>query len=434
MAHAEKLVKSWRVKYQLADGSWAPWISGFPTKSAALAKGRELEAASKAGTYVDPKLAMTPFGKWVPIWTAAQRVDPGTVAKRRRLLKTHLLPEWENTPLCKINLFVAKAWGARQTCDQVTVGHALTLLSMILTGAADAEYITHNPLAGRRRKTGGSNIDEEEKAEKVWAQPDQAYDLYERLGGVAGLMVLTTAYTGLRWGELTGLHKSNCLLLRQDRVAGKVYPRKVIRIDRKVGALHEVEIEVTPEQLAEWRAREDARIEAGIAKGRSPRRRKDPETRIALYLGKPKNKKSAREVDVPPFLAELLAVHMATWKHPYLFTTPTDGAWWRRSNFGRALRPAADGRAESLRRVGTAGHPGWEPIVPGLTMHGLRHGHDTWMKEDHVDRALRFERMGWLAKDIEGVYEHVTPQMRQDLLTALQARWEGALEHARQAS
>ncbi|MFB7663976.1 hypothetical protein ACFC1R_08510 [Kitasatospora sp. NPDC056138] len=68
----------------------------------------------------------------------------------------------------------------------------------------------------------------------------------------------------------------------------------------------------------------------------------------------------------------------------------------------------------------------WEPILPGFTMRGARHTHDTWVKEDRVDRALRFSTMGWAVADIEGTYEHVTPQMRQDRLAALQARWERA--------
>jgi hypothetical protein len=52
------------------------------------------------------------------------------------------------------------------------------------------------------------------------------------------------------------------------------------------------------------------------------------------------------------------------------------------------------------------------------------------MKEDKIDRALRFERMGWVVDDIEGTYEHVTPQMRKELLDALQARWTRADEAA----
>ncbi len=438
MAHAEKLVKSWRVHYQLPNGKWDR-LSGFPTKSAALKKGRELEAQAAAGTYVDPRKAQTPFGVWAPIWMEAQAVDPNTVARRKRHLKL-LLPHWQDVPLCEINLFTAKAWANKQTHDPVTVGHALTLLSMMLTGAADADYLTGNPLA-RRQRTGGSNRTAEgarkrvakSKADEVWAHPEDVRALYERLGGVPGLMVLTAAYTGLRWGELTGIHQSNCLQLRRDRLPdGKYLTRRVIRIDPDVGTLHEVEFELSEEELAAWRVAEDARIAKGIAAGRTPKRKKEPEARVRMYLGPPKNEKSAREVDVPPFLAELLAVHMAVWPSEYPFTTPGKSpTWWRRGNFGRShLRPAADGRTALKASRGHAPREAWAPILPGLTMRGLRHTHSTWMKEDKIDRALRFERMGWVVDDIEGTYEHVTPQMRKELLDALQARWTRSREAA----
>lgn len=424
MAYAEKQGKKWRVRYKDAAGRWMT-ESGFPTKSAALSRGRELEADVARGAYVDPRKSRTPFGAWAATWMEAQSVEPGTVAKRRQLLRTHLLPEWERTPIGDINLFVAKAWGGRQTCSPTTVGHALTLLSMILTGAADAGLIPANPLAGRRRKTGNGHG--AERREEVWAQPEEVVRIYQRLGGVTGLMVLTEAWTGLRWGELAGLHRDNCLLLRRDRLdGGKTLARKVIRVDPQVGSLHEVDFELTEEELAQWRAREAERLEKARAAGREARARKAPETTVRLFLGRPKNPTSAREVDVPPFLADLLAAHMAAWPHEHVFSTPS-GSFWRRGNFSqRNLRPAADGRTAIARKVGTAGREAWAPILPGLTMRGLRHTHDTWMKEDRVDRALRFATMGWSVQDIEGVYEHVTPQMRKERLDALQARWERA--------
>ncbi|MFE2911307.1 hypothetical protein [Kitasatospora indigofera] len=423
MAHAEKRGKSWRVRYKMPNGETAS-ESGFLTKSAALKRGRDLEADIRHGRYVDPRRAGTPFGEWAATWMAAQEVAPSTVAKRRRLLSRHLLPEWQHTPLRDINLFAAKAWGNKQTCSPTTVGHALTLLSMILTGAADAGYLLANPMYGRNRKTGARR---EEKVEQVWAQPDEVVRIADRLGDVAGLMVITEAWMGLRWGELAGLHRDNCLLVRRDRLEnGKPSMRHVIRIDPQKGSLHEVEFPLSKAELTSWRAREEERIAAAVAAGRVPRQRAEPEHQVRLFLDPPKNEKSAREVDVPPFLVELLSQHMATWPHEFVFSTP-GGQWWRRGNFTRQrLRPAADGRAAIPRKVGTAGRPGWEPILPGVTMRSLRHTHDTWMKEDRVDRALRFATMGWVVKDIEGTYEHVTPQMRIERLDALQARWERA--------
>jgi hypothetical protein len=46
------------------------------------------------------------------------------------------------------------------------------------------------------------------------------------------------------------------------------------------------------------------------------------------------------------------------------------------------------------------------------------------MKDDGVDRALRFLTMAWVPKVIEGTYEHVTPEMRRHRPRCLEARWE----------
>ena len=51
-----------------------------------------------------------------------------------------------------------------------------------------------------------------------------------------------------------------------------------------------------------------------------------------------------------------------------------------------------------------------------------------------IDPALRFEYMGWIVKGIEGVYEYVTLQVRKELMDALQARWERALDHLQKGS
>lgn len=431
MAYAERRGTGktpWRARYKLPNGKLGT-EPGFRTKKLAEAWGEDQEAAIRSGRWQDPRKARTPFGEWADEWMAAQHVAPNTVIKRGQLLRTHLLPEWEHTPICEINLFTAKSWAARQTCAQVTVGHALTLLSMILTGAADAGYLLANPLYQRRRQAARTSHDatRHRKEESVWAQPEHAHALYQRLGGVAGLMVLSAAWTGLRWGELTGLHRDNALLEREDRLGGKLVRRRVLRIDPVKGSLHEVLYELTDEELEAWRDREAERLAAAAAKGRTPRARKEPRTRAELYLGPPKNDTSAREVDLPLFLADLWEAHLEAWPHEYVFTTPKDGRFWRRSNFSRQqLRPGADGRPARAASKGHAPLGAWEPILPGVTMRGMRHSHSTWMKEDRIDRALRFETMGWAVADIEGVYEHVTPQMRQERLDGLEARWKRA--------
>ncbi|MEV7966600.1 tyrosine-type recombinase/integrase [Sphaerisporangium sp. NPDC088356] len=69
----------------------------------------------------------------------------------------------------------------------------------------------------------------------------------------------------------------------------------------------------------------------------------------------------------------------------------------------------------------------WLPICRGLTPHGLRHGHKTWMAEDGIPEILQAERMGHTVPGMRGVYTHVSPGMRAQLSDALQQRWETAL-------
>lgn len=436
MAYAEKRGSGktpWRARYKRPDGTLGS-EPGFRTKKAAEDWGEDQEAAIRAGRWQDPEKARTPLKEFVPTWMAAQKVAPATVIKRQRLLSRHLLPAFGDTKLCEINIFTARAWGNKQTCAPTTVSHALTLLSMILTGAADAGYLLANPMYGRRRQTdrdvhdvtqqqGSVNHDDEE-TEEVWAQPEEAFRIFERLGGVQGLMVLSACYTGLRWGELTGLHRDNVLLKRHDELDGKPFERTVLRVDPKVGSLHEVEFALNSDELDAWHKAEDERLAACLEKGWKANRRKEPKGQIRLYLGPPKNKTSKREVDLPPFLVDLWKQHLKEWPHEYVFTTP-GGQWWRRANFTRVLRPAADGRKAIETKRGFAGRAEWKPLLPGFTMRGARHTHDTWMKEDRVDRALRFKTQGWaVTGDIEGVYEHVTPLMRKERLDALENRWK----------
>ena len=69
----------------------------------------------------------------------------------------------------------------------------------------------------------------------------------------------------------------------------------------------------------------------------------------------------------------------------------------------------------------------WLPIKPGLTVHGLRHGHKTWMAEDGIPEILTEQRLGHQVPGIRGLYAHVSDRMRDDLKHALQARWEDSL-------
>lgn len=67
-------------------------------------------------------------------------------------------------------------------------------------------------------------------------------------------------------------------------------------------------------------------------------------------------------------------------------------------------------------------------IADGLTPHLLRHTHKTWLNEDRIDLKLAHERLGHEMGGVGARYSHVTDGMRDELLDALTARWESAVD------
>ena len=140
-------------------------------------------------------------------------------------------------------------------------------------------------------------------------------------------------------------------------------------------------------------------------------------------IGPPKTAESARTIQLPPFLIPLLRAHLHSHDHPHVFVTAED-EYLRRSNFGRrAMRPAADGNLARTRppvRV--------HPVKPGLTFHGLRHSHKTWMIAGGVPEIAQSARLGHTLDDkIQKVYSHIANEVKHRLLQALQDRWDKAI-------
>src|SRR5207253_1869805 len=117
-----------------------------------------------------------------------------------------------------------------------------------------------------------------------------------------------------------------------------------------------------------------------------------------------------------PFNVRLLRAHLATHDHPHVFVSP-EGDLLRRSNFSRrAMRPAADGTLQCSNPKMRL-----EPAKPGLTFHGTRHGHKTWMIADgipEIDQALRLGHV--LPDKVRETYSHVAASVEARLLECLQ--------------
>jgi integrase len=462
-------------------------MPGFRRRKDAEDYGRDQEAAIRNNTYVDPRAGQITLTEWVNHWYPAQDLEPTTLANYRYAIEVHILPEFGDRALGSITAEEVATWEKGITARgfaRRTARDARTTLTTIY-GDAIPRYVQVNPAQRRRGKgrKGQQRIERNEQGEKVWPTPLQALLVAERCAALPGrdedfLMVVTAAYTGMRWSEIVGL----------------------------------APVAVRDEMLdVQWKL-----YELG---GR-------------FYKGRPKDG-SIRLADLPSFLAELLVSHISAntgrrckcrktggsgpgtgteWcaGADYVFLSP-GGSHFQRSSYGeRYFRPAADGwypgrahrparpvlvdanvphpgmplpawpaaaagetfmpptgrgvprlisdprtgRCRVCRRAfrrrldgmviahkaggercsGSEQEPGedlvvasWLPVGKGLTPHGLRHGHKTWMDEDQIADVLQSERLGHEEPGMRGVYGHVSDAMRAELKEALQERWETSL-------
>ncbi|MFE0026956.1 hypothetical protein [Amycolatopsis sp. NPDC059021] len=145
-----------------------------------------------------------------------------------------------------------------------------------------------------------------------------------------------------------------------------------------------------------------------------PTRPATPRRRKARKKGRTKTPAGIRSVELPPSIAVFYEELMDSHRYPFVFSTP-EGNPLRWSNFrGRFWRPVWDGTETGMVVP---------PIRPGLTFHEGRHSHSTWLAEDGIPEVARRARLGQKMKGMGRIYDHVTPEMRHQILQALEARW-----------
>jgi integrase len=367
---------SWRVRFADGEGRIRS-VSGFASREKARGYAAERAAHRGRSVWVDPSEGRMTLEAWTRSWLPTLTVSERTEENYRRDLRLHVLPRWGECPLASITAADVNGWvGQLHTAGYApaTVSSQVKLLSRLLTDAVDARLIAANPVHRRPRR--GPRV-LAPVAERVWATPEQVVQVAENataLGGASmGLLIVTAAWTGMRWGEISGLQRSN---LHVDD--------GVLLVDRYAGGLHE--------------------------------------SGARLWLGPPKTNASVRVISLPPFLIALLREHLERTDGIPVFSGPK-GGWLRRSNVDRrVLRPAADGTLELPRsRVRLA------PVQPGLTFHGLRHSQKAWLIADGVPEIAQARRLGHHLDDrLVETYSHVAPEVEQRLLDGLEARWYAA--------
>ncbi|MEU7800738.1 tyrosine-type recombinase/integrase [Micromonospora arborensis] len=360
MAWVEKRGTRFRVRLRMPDGT-VTTDSSHGLRADAVIRAKEIDVEAARDTFIDPRGGRISLAEWVPIWETTHQAGPATWAAYRSHLRLHILPALGPLPLVDIRRqhvkTLAVALGKR--LSPRSVADVIMVLSMVLQEAVEDRRVPFNPCRGVRIAKGI-------RAERPHATAEQVAAIVARQARPSdGLLILTAAYTGMRWGELTGLTRDNV-----DLTTGSIH------VHPDVGALHEVE-------------------------GK-------------LFLGPPKTNDSVRHIRLPRFLTNFLAVHLAEQPHDIVFPGAR-GHHQRRSNFNRrAWTPAVAGSPQR----------GIPPVLPGMHFHDLRHTHKTWLIEDGIPEITQARRLGHRLAGVRGIYSHVTEPMLTNVVDALQRRWE----------
>lgn len=284
----------WQARYWDAAGNRIGAPTTFATKGDAQRWLSAAETDQSRGEWHDPRLGDVPFREWADRWlaTKAPKLEPATEDLYRYLLRRHVVPHFGAMAVGRITAAEVQSWLAemhRTELSPNTVAKAYRCLSGAMDGAVDAGLIARSACTLKGAGT-------ERHAEMQIARPEQVAELAAAVGPRWEALVFVAAYTGLRWGELAGLRRSDVDLAAN-----------LVTVTRKLG-----------------------------------------EVNGTLSFSPPKTAAGKRTIGIPSFVARSLAVHMDLYALPGddgLVFPSADGQPMRRSNFRRRVWEPATAEA-----------------------------------------------------------------------------------------
>jgi integrase len=197
----------------------------FPTKALARAWGAEQETKYNRNPNADPTSGKASFSHLVTQWEDVlyPKLAPKSKARYEQVVRTHLLPEFGDARVNKIDRQWIRRYLARLQAETKadgtpkyapgTVHKVLTTLSSIMSEAVEANMIVTNPCRDVRKKL----LRKPEQSKFIPLSPSEVEALADAMAAKHppfGLLTRMAAYTGLRAGELHALRKRDVNLMR----------------------------------------------------------------------------------------------------------------------------------------------------------------------------------------------------------------------------
>ncbi|PJJ62171.1 tyrosine-type recombinase/integrase [Compostimonas suwonensis] len=189
----------YRVAYRKPDHSQGS-KRGFTTKREARLFLASVDVAQARGEFVDPAAARTTIAELGPAWLARRRhLKASYYRSLESAWRVHVEPTWGEFPVGRIQFTDVQAWVSKLAASHssTTVSRNYGVLAGILDDAVTDRRLPRNPARG-------ASLPRRTKKRRVYLTHTQVQILADSAGDKRTL-VYTLAYTGLRWGEATGL-------------------------------------------------------------------------------------------------------------------------------------------------------------------------------------------------------------------------------------
>lgn len=425
MPYAEQRGGKWRVRWNTGrkhpeTGRWLyDSQGGFDDRDAAIAYGLDRESDIRNDRYTSRRDGSILMSEYCRTWQ--QTLDVGHLRRRNieSYIRLYIKPRWGDMAVADVKPSAYRAWELWLK-DQPNIGERyrreiLLVFNMMMDDAVNDGLRQASPVP-KQRKRGAYT-----KAKRERKRPMRMEDVHRlacnaiTFWGLPGYVYVWTAVmTGMRPAELYALRREYC---------PPHWPGSDPRIDPTEEARYDEDMEryagedPMPAIRVEWQHQRAGGTGA-----------------VGLYSPK---YESRRTLVVPPFLAELLELLLASHEHEWVFPSINGGALINANFTYHYWRPIADGREarEEFERVRlgrrqTAASrrpvpeilavPGWK----GKRQYLTRHGAKEWLDEDGHSRIAVETRMGHELAGVEGLYSNVTPAMERAIMDSLQGRWE----------
>lgn len=413
----------WNTRKKDERGRWIyDQQGGFTDEAVAKNYGLDREAEIRNDAYISRRDGSVTVAEYAKTWV--ETLDVGHLRDKaiRSMLRLYIVPRWGETSVADIQPSTYRAW-KKQLKALPNVGEKygeeiLTVFSMLMDDAVDDEMRKTSPVPkGKKQRRGRYKKKPRERKREMRIEDihQLACNALDFWGLDGFVFVWTMASTGMRPAELYALRRvySHPTWPASDPLDD---PEEEDREERHAEDLERYGPDLMPAVRVQWQHQRE-------------------EGELKLF---PPKYESRRTLVVPPFLAELLELLLASHDGEWVFRSISGGLLANANFTYHYWRPIADGREASpeferirlgqLQKV-TSRRP--LPAIPGTAYAGkrlylLRHGHKEWIDEaGGVHSRIAVEtRMGHEVAGVEGLYANVTTGMEQRMMDSLQERFE----------